>query len=159
MCTHVKQLLGQSTGQGVLGNTQTNFRYTLYSFNFLSFAALGAFYTATHTRTTLTQRSSCNRLLLCPLPGALPLHATRSSWRNTAGSSRHIAGWHDVELVAGALLSRVDVIYISIVEVQKKRRVCPVEAYQDPNANMDKTTETWESFKQAKAKELEDLQQ
>jgi hypothetical protein len=47
----------------------------------------------------------------------------------------------------------------SIVEVQKKQRVCPVEAYQDPNANMDKTTETWESFKQAKAKQLEDLQQ
>ena len=94
-----------------------------------------------------------------PTARALPLRATRSTWRNTAGSSRNIAGWHDGELVAGALLSRVDVIYISIVEVQKKRRVCHVEAYQDPNANMDKTTETWESFKQAKAKELEDLQQ
>jgi hypothetical protein len=41
----------------------------------------------------------------------------------------------------------------------KERRVCAEAAFQDTNANMDNSTQTWESIKQTKAKELEDLQQ
>jgi hypothetical protein len=44
-------------------------------------------------------------------------------------------------------------------EMPKERRVCAEAAFQDTNANMDNSTETWESAKQTKAKGLEDLQQ